>query len=453
MQPGEVVAENNTRSFSLKVIRDRVRVLLVAGRPTWDERFLRGVLKQDANIELISFYILRNGTDESGVPFGQEQQELSLIPFPRDEIFQKKIDTFDVIIVLNFGHDDSSVSLATYQRDIDRYVEQGGAFAYLGGDRSFGDAQAASINPFEHVLPVSAAGVADQGNFIAKLTDAGRRHPMTSELDWSALPAPLLVRDLSTLAQHRQQQAPRLLRPRLLAEGFHVVAVARAGALVSIPAEQALTERGGTLRGKLAIQASQTVSAYWLPQPLMRFHAAHPGIALDLTIGNTETVSRAVGEGAADLGFIEGEIDEPALAMRLVAADRLVLLTAPGHPWAQGAAPSAADLAGARWILRERGSGTRSAFEASIRSDGLDPAALDIVMTLPSNEAILTALEAGPYAGVTSERVAANALAAGRLRRIDYALRPRPFRMLWHKERYRTRAARAFEALLPNELA
>lgn len=189
VQPGEVVAENNTRSFALKVIRDRVRVLLVAGRPTWDERFLRGVLKQDANIELISFYILRNGTDESGVPFGQEQQELSLIPFPRDEIFQKKIDTFDVIIVLNFGHDDSSVSLATYQRDIDRYVEQGGAFAYLGGDRSFGDAQAASINPFEHVLPVSAAGVADQGNFIAKLTDAGRRHPMTSELDWSALPA------------------------------------------------------------------------------------------------------------------------------------------------------------------------------------------------------------------------------------------------------------------------
>src|SRR6185312_12207465 len=88
------------------------------------------------------------------------------------------------------------------------------------------------------------------------------------------------------------------------------------------------------------------------PQPLMRFHAAHPGIALDLTIGNTETVSRAVGEGAADLGFIEGEIDEPALAMRLVAADRLVLLTAPGHPWAQGAAPSAADLAGAQWILR-----------------------------------------------------------------------------------------------------
>lgn len=194
--PEEVVAENNTRSFALKVIRDRVRVLLVAGRPTWDERFLRGVLRQDANVELISFYILRNGTDDSGVPMGLEQQELSLIPFPRDEIFQKKIDTFDVIIVLNFGHEDSSISLSQYRRDIEAYVEQGGAFAYLGGDRSFGESQASALNPFERVLPVSTAGQADLTPFIAKLTEAGARHPITalaqggtsSEAAWAALP-------------------------------------------------------------------------------------------------------------------------------------------------------------------------------------------------------------------------------------------------------------------------
>lgn len=195
--PEEVVAENNTRSFALKVIRDRVRVLLVAGRPTWDERFLRGVLRQDANVELISFYILRNGTDDSGVPMGLEQQELSLIPFPRDEIFQKKIDTFDVIIVLNFGHEDSSISLSQYKRDIEHYVEQGGAFAYLGGDRSFGEAQSSSVNPFERVLPVSTAGQGDFSSFVAKLTEAGARHPITalgagstsSEAAWAAFPA------------------------------------------------------------------------------------------------------------------------------------------------------------------------------------------------------------------------------------------------------------------------
>jgi Putative glutamine amidotransferase len=194
--PEEVVAENNTRSFALKVIRDRVRVLLVAGRPTWDERFLRGVLRADANVELISFYILRNGSDESGVPPGNEARELSLIPFPREEIFQTKIDTFDVILVLNFGHEDQGVSLAAFRPDIERYVHNGGAFAYLGGDRSFGDAQS-SINPFDQVLPVVTAGLAAQEPFQAKLTVAGLTHPITalgsgatsSEAAWAAFPA------------------------------------------------------------------------------------------------------------------------------------------------------------------------------------------------------------------------------------------------------------------------
>ncbi len=194
--PEEVVAENNTRSFALKVIRDRVRVLLVSGRPSWDERFLRGVLRADANVELISFYILRNQLDDSGVSQGNEPRELSLIPFPREEIFQKKIDTFDVIIVLNFGHEDQGVSLAAFRNDIERYVRNGGAFAYLGGDRSFGEAQS-SINPFDEVLPVTTAGTAELAPFVAKLTLQGATHPITalasgtvsSEAAWAAFPA------------------------------------------------------------------------------------------------------------------------------------------------------------------------------------------------------------------------------------------------------------------------
>lgn len=228
---------------------------------------------------------------------------------------------------------------------------------------------------------------------------------------------------------------------------------ARAALAAAAAAERALREAADLRRGSLAIEASQTVAAYWLPPVLMRFRAAYPGIALSLDIGNTATVSRAVREGEAELGFVEGEIDEPALGTRLVAADRLALLASPDHPWAAHHPPAPADLLGGRWILREQGSGTRSAFEASLRAEGIAPERLDVVITLPSNEAILMALEAGPYVGVASERAAAAPLAAGRLRRIDYALRPRPFRMLWHKERTRTRAARAFEALLPRELA
>jgi hypothetical protein len=191
--PGEAVAENNVKSFALKVIRDRVRVLLVAGRPTWDERFLRGLLKQDANVELISFYILRSSNESSGAVV--ESRELSLIPFPKEEIFKTKIDTFDLIFVLNFSNEDPQISLAPYRDSIERYVTNGGALAYLGGDRSFGEARGGS-NPLDGVLPVSTAGVAELEPFSPRLSAEGQRHPITAlasgavstEAAWAELP-------------------------------------------------------------------------------------------------------------------------------------------------------------------------------------------------------------------------------------------------------------------------
>lgn len=191
--PEEAVAENNTRAFVLKVIRDRVRVLLVAGRPTWDERFLRGLLRQDANVELISFYILRNQADPSGVT--DEQRELSLIPFPTNEIFREKLHTFDVVVFLNFGYTEPQVSIMQYERDLKEYVANGGALALVGGDKSFAEARA----PFRELgdaLPVIAAGPAELQPFRARLTPEGLRHPVTAlgtggestEQAWAALP-------------------------------------------------------------------------------------------------------------------------------------------------------------------------------------------------------------------------------------------------------------------------
>ena len=109
--PGEAVAENNQRSFVLRVIRDRVRVLLVAGRPSWDERFLRGLLKQDPNVDLVSFYILRTNTDNPG-----PQEILSLIPFPVQEIFGPQLKTFDAVILCNFAY------LPYRSLDIERFL-------------------------------------------------------------------------------------------------------------------------------------------------------------------------------------------------------------------------------------------------------------------------------------------------------------------------------------------
>jgi len=191
--PGEAVAENNSRSFVLRVIRDRVRVLLVAGRPSWDERFLRSLLKQDPNVDLISFFILRTSTDLPG-----PQEELSLIPFPVSEIFGEQLRTFDAVVFVNFAYQPyRSLDIERYLPALRDYVRNGGAFAMLGGEQSFGEARYGQT-PLSEVLAVEALdglGIASEA-MRPRLTVEGRRHPVTSlaagegpnEAAWSALP-------------------------------------------------------------------------------------------------------------------------------------------------------------------------------------------------------------------------------------------------------------------------
>lgn len=221
---------------------------------------------------------------------------------------------------------------------------------------------------------------------------------------------------------------------------------ARAVLARAAAAEAVLSDLSGLARGSLTLMASQTVANYWLPPLIQRFRQEHPGLAVSLAIANSETVSAAIRDGAADLGFIEGEIDDPALALTAVAEDELVIVVQAGHPWAESV-PSSAELKRGAWILREPGSGTRAMFEAAL--PGLDLAApdLSVALELPSNEAICAAVAAGAGATAISRLVAANAIAAGRLATVALPLPKRRFLALRHKERYLARAAAAFLAL------
>jgi DNA-binding transcriptional LysR family regulator len=208
-------------------------------------------------------------------------------------------------------------------------------------------------------------------------------------------------------------------------------------------AELVLSDLSGLRRGILRVHASQTIASHWLPRHLVAFRAAYPEITVRLAVGNTADVARAVNEGASELGFVEGEIDDPALGSTAVAQDRLVLVVPPSHPFAATDALTAADLAAHPWVLREEGSGTRSVFEAALAAEGVPPQDLTFALELPSNEAVLAAVEAGAGACVLSETVVAGKLADGVLVAAPFPLPTRTFRMLCHKERYRSRAADA----------
>jgi DNA-binding transcriptional LysR family regulator len=209
-------------------------------------------------------------------------------------------------------------------------------------------------------------------------------------------------------------------------------------------AEAALADLGALRRGHLAIFASQTIASYWLPKRLVAFHALHPGVELDVSIGNTREAARAVTEGEAELGFVEGEVKEPALIQQLIGSDRLDVLVVPDHVWARKKRLRASDLTSEAWVLREAGSGTRSFFEGALAAAGVNIGDLRVTMTLPSNEAVLAAAEAGAGATALSENVAAGALSAGRLAKAPFKMPTRNFRLLRHTERYRSRAGDAF---------
>ncbi|HMM14168.1 MAG TPA: LysR family transcriptional regulator [Parvibaculum sp.] len=210
-------------------------------------------------------------------------------------------------------------------------------------------------------------------------------------------------------------------------------------------AELMLSELGSLGRGTLNVHASQTIASYWLPAQLVRFREAYPRIEVRLAAANTETVARAVLEGSADLGFVEGAVKIPALASVEVGADRLVLVVGAAHPLARRKRVSLAELAGAAWVVREAGSGTRSEVEAALTAMKLPVHAREIALELPSNEAVRAAVEAGAGVAGLSDLVAAPGLEAGTLRRLDVDMPARPFLALRHRER---RLSKAAEALL-----
>jgi uncharacterized membrane protein len=196
--PDDAVLANNAAPVVVRVVRDRIRVLQVAGAPAWDVKFLRRFLKGDPSVDLVSFFILRTTDDIQGTDYRED--ELSLIQFPYQDLFGEQLDRFDLIIFQNF---DQAAYLRPDERgplldNLRRFVEEEGkGFVMIGGERSF-DRGGYAGTWVEDMLPV-AMGLGedsiDTSRFRASLTEEGRRHPITrlmpdmgeNDLWWSRL--------------------------------------------------------------------------------------------------------------------------------------------------------------------------------------------------------------------------------------------------------------------------
>lgn len=253
-------------------------------------------------------------------------------------------------------------------------------------------------------------------------------------------------------ARHGVRLFDRVARRIVLTEvGRGFLDEARAVLARARAAETRLADLAGRVGGVLRIEASQTIATYWLPPRLVTFARAHPDVMLELAIANTTHVARSVRDGVVEIGFVEGAVDGDGLTVKTVARDHLMVVGATSLLAATDIPPGVADLERHAWVLREKGSGTRSEFEAALRRRGIDPGRLDVVLELPSNEAVLAAVVAGGGLTALSTAVAGGCLEAGTLVALDPDLLERPFQLLRHAARQPTRAAEAFVAFLEGE--
>ena len=173
--PGELTTVNNRAVLTVEGVRENMRVLLVSGEPHAGERTWRNMLKSDAAVDLVHFTILRPPEKQDGTPINQ----LSLIAFPTRELFQEKLDQFDLIIFDRYQR--RGVLPLLYLENVAHYVERGGAVLVSAGD-DYASPLSLYRTPLGEVLPAAPSGRVVEEPFKPMLTELGQKHPVTRDL-------------------------------------------------------------------------------------------------------------------------------------------------------------------------------------------------------------------------------------------------------------------------------
>jgi hypothetical protein len=196
----ELTLVNNRAVVAIDGVRDKLRVLLVSGEPHSGERTWRNLLKSDASVDLVHFTILRPPEKQDGTPIN----ELSLIAFPTRELFQQKINEFQLIIFDRYAR--QGVLPIAYFDNIARYVRGGGAVLVSAGP-DYASSTSIWRTPLDSVLPAEPVGITEKP-FYAQLSDTGKRHPVTRGLEGSGTEPPHWSRFFRTVDTRNATSPP-----------------------------------------------------------------------------------------------------------------------------------------------------------------------------------------------------------------------------------------------------
>lgn len=196
----------------------------------------------------------------------------------------------------------------------------------------------------------------------------------------------------------------------------------------------------------LRVGATLTIGNYLAVGIMAQYMKQHTGAQVQLHVANTASISEQVRNFELDIGLIEGELQSSELEVIPWQEDELVVFCSPTHPLARRKKLSEKDLLGARWILRESGSGTRQTFDRAMA--GL-LSQIDVGLELEHTEAIKRAVEADLGISCLSRVALSEAFARGSLIPLKVPQRNlrRHFYFILHRQKYLSSAIENWMAL------
>ncbi|WP_405111862.1 selenium metabolism-associated LysR family transcriptional regulator [Paenibacillus sp. FSL K6-1217] len=185
--------------------------------------------------------------------------------------------------------------------------------------------------------------------------------------------------------------------------------------------DQAMSAFTHMLEGRLMLGASLTIGEYVLPRLLGPFGKEYPNISIMMKVMNTSQIMDEIHKHQLNFGLIEAPVSHPDMVSEPVMGDELKLIVPGDHPLAAQGEVTLAQALAYPFVLRERGSGTRRVMEEQLEANGLDPAAMQIVMELGSTGAVKSAVEAGLGITIISTSSVKHEVALGLLKIVNLA--------------------------------
>ena len=167
--------------------------------------------------------------------------------------------------------------------------------------------------------------------------------------------------------------------------------------------------------GELALAVAPAVSAYVLPEILVRFTERHPNVRLLVRTGHSEEIVDLVARGEVELGIVR-QLRDARVRSRPLYEDELVLVARPDHPFAVAGAVDVSEISHAQLILFDRTSSYYDVTNALFRVAGVVPRGVTEVDNI---EAAKRMVERGLGVALLPGTAVADALAAGSLREIE----------------------------------